>query len=354
MRDRVEDAGDRGQPAQQQQPPGPGAALAGKQRPEHGAQRQRGEQPEHEHPGQRQPAAGAADRQAGEQESAGEQHNRDHERYLPGEVDDLAKQVAEHAVRDGLGPQQRAVLPLDHDQVAHIDDSVIHDVQGEHADQRRGAQGEVRPRHVRVPGPDDHGEEDASRYQDRDQVTRRGRDDRDHHDRQDQAGGQQALAVPRVAMEEAEPGPVGDDLDDRRGDVVGDERPEGERPPQADDHAGDAGQQLDEPAYDARCPSGQPLHDRQRGSDRHRDRDDQGDRRGRQGAEDLRQRAELLAGQVGDAVGRYRRGVLRAEVPGRPGEDVPAGEPDRRDRLQHQRDQHEAEHEHRHHRATAA
>jgi hypothetical protein len=99
-------SGDRGKPGQQQHRQR-GAALAGEQRPEHSAQRQCGEQAEHEHPGQRQPAAGAANRQAGEQESAGEQRGRDSERYLPGEVDDLAKQVAEHAVRDGLGPQQR-------------------------------------------------------------------------------------------------------------------------------------------------------------------------------------------------------------------------------------------------------
>ena len=81
-----------------------------------------------------------------------------------------------------------------------------------------------------------------------DQVAGGGRDDRDDHHGQHQAGRQQALAVARLAAEEAcRPGTSGVSAISGR-DVVGDERPERQRAPQADDDARDAGQQLQEQA----------------------------------------------------------------------------------------------------------
>ena len=67
----------------------------------------------------------------------------------------------------------------------------------------------------------------------------------------------------------------------------------------------------------------QPLDDHQRGADRHRHRDDQRDRRGYQRADDLRQRAELLA--LPDAVTPSvvtGHAVAGAEGPDAPGEEA--------------------------------
>jgi hypothetical protein len=64
--------------------------------------------------------------------------------------------------------------------------------------------------------------------------------------------------------------------------------------------------------------------------------------------------AELLVGQVGEAVGLHRRAELGAEVPDPAGDEVQPAVLDRRDGLDDQRDQHGQEHERRHQRAAEA
>ena len=127
------------------------------------------------------------------------------------------------------------------------------------------------------------------------------RDDRQHHDREDEAGeGQRALGAEPGIPEERDPAEHrGQGLLDRREELAGD----GQAPEAVDDR-GDRGQQVDRGGGRPAQPGRRVLRDEQRHRDaeRHRDdhRDDRGDRRRPEHVED----AEARLGAAGHPLPR--------------------------------------------------
>ena len=86
------------------------------------------------------------------------------------------------------------------------------------------------------------------------QVPGGGGDDRQDHDGEDHAHGEQPLAATRRAPEEAQHGHIGEVVGPQRGHVVREEGAQGEEAPQAEDDAGNPGQHLEAEAHGAREP----------------------------------------------------------------------------------------------------
>ena len=125
------------------------------------------------------------------------------------------------------------------------------------------------------------------------------RDDRDHHDRQDQDRREHVRADSRLRAEDRQEAqrPV-----QCRPQGVDDERPEDEDAPETEYDGRDRRQQLDERAYDGTDPAGRELRQEERDRDRDRRRQEQSTERRDRGAEDERPGAEEL--------------LARARIPG--------------------------------------
>ena len=137
-------------------------------------------------------------------------------------------------------------------------------------------------------------------------------DERQHHDRQDEAGGQHADAERRPGEQQADAGNVAERVDQRRLDVLLQKRRQHEQAPDAVDDARDRGQQLDHRAERPLQPDRAQFGDEQRDAERDRDADQHRDRRGDQRAVDRRQRAELLGDRVPGLGRRENRSRISA------------------------------------------
>ena len=168
-----------------------------------------------------------------------------------------------------------------------------------------------------------HGEEDFAHH--------RG-NERDHHDRQHDAGREHADAQRRAAEQRAQHRPGAHVLVHPGVDVVAQQRRQHEQAPHAVDDGRNAGQQFDRRAQRLADPGGGHFGEEQGDAEAHRHRDDHGDGRGDQGAVDGHQRAVLLAHRVPlrghqEAEAELRERLAAAPVHGERGQD--------------QRDQHE-------------
>src|SRR5581483_2197698 len=123
-------------------------------------------------------------------------------------------------------------------------------------------------------------------------------DVRQHHDAEDDAGGEHADAVGRPGEHPGQYRHAGEQLDQQRLDVFLQERRQHEQAPDAVDDAGDAGEQLDRGADRALQPARAQLGDEDGDAHADRDADEHGDQGGDHGAVDRRQRAEFLGDRV--------------------------------------------------------
>src|SRR5919206_499202 len=160
------------------------------------------------------------------------------------------------------------------------------------------------------------------------ELPRDARDDRRDHDRQDEDRGQEPEDR-RVAAEERQ---EAERALQPRLEVIGDERPHDEDPPEADDDARNRGEHLDERADRAAKPAWRELGEEERDRDRERSRDQERPD-GRDGAaEQERRRAEDL---VDARVPRVRDEEVEPEAVDRRArlvDDLPGDEDEQRDR----------------------
>ena len=137
-------------------------------------------------------------------------------------------------------------------------------------------------------------------------------DDRQRHDREDQRGVEHPVG--RVgAREQRDPA---QEAVEERLEVVGEERPQDDDPPQSEDHAGDRRQQLDQDRHRTPDEAGGQLGEVDRDQDRRRGRDDQRDHRADERPVDERGGAELVGDRIPGLVADEGQAELRERRPG--------------------------------------
>src|SRR5262249_24316772 len=129
-------------------------------------------------------------------------------------------------------------------------------------------------------------------------VARDRRDERQHHDGEDQAGGEHPDAVGRAGEQRRQDRHIAEQVYQERLQRLLQEGGEDEETPNAVDEAGNAGQELDRnadrPAQKLRAQLGQKHGDEK--TDRNRDQ--HGDEGGDKGAVDRGERAEALGDRI--------------------------------------------------------
>ncbi len=123
-------------------------------------------------------------------------------------------------------------------------------------------------------------------------------DERDHHDRENDAGRQQADPHGRAGKERADQGECADMPVQPGLDVVGEHRRKHEQSPHPVNDAGNAGQQFDRDAERAAQKARRKLGQEQRDTETDRNRDEQRDTGSDQRAEHRDQRAKVIVDRV--------------------------------------------------------
>ena len=153
-------------------------------------------------------------------------------------------------------------------------------------------------------------------------VAREGGDEREDHDRQDEAGGQDREAAALKGVAGAQEGQLAQPaLGDRRRHAFLHERHEHEETPHAEDDARDRGEHLDRGAQHARRPRRHELREQQGDDERERNGDDHGDERRQGRTGERRERAVTAAARRPRDGGQEAQAELPDRRPGVVDED---------------------------------